>query len=231
MKSSTAKVSVILTSYNNPVYLNRAIESVLTQSYQDFQLIIADDNSSDIGVYDVISKHQLDPRVRYFNSNIKEEDRLKTARYATQINSAVRGYAVGKYLLYLADDDFYYPNMIEKMVAFAEATSHDVIYCKQDFIDSKGNIKSFRFPNEVLSHAMDRVDHNQVMNTRESFDKVGGWDDDPGCWGGADGYFWRKLNEAGYLFYPIDTEESLQAKTYRENSVQWRVSNGLSPVI
>lgn len=225
-----SQVSVILTSYNNFLFLDRAIKSVLDQTFKDFELIIADDNSSDTNVYEVISKHKNDSRVIYFNSKVKEEDRLKTARYATQINTAVREYSNSKYLLYLADDDFYYPTMIEKMINFAERNSYDVVYCKQDFVDVDGNVRSFRFPNKVLDRGMDCVDHNQVMTTRESFDKVDGWDDDPGCWGGADGYFWQKLNNAGYLFYPIDTEESLQAKTYREQSVQWRVSQGLSPV-
>lgn len=224
------KVSIVLTSYNNPIFLERAIKSVLNQTFTDFQLIIADDNSSNKEVYSVISKYQNDKKVRYFNSNIREEDRLKTARYATQINTAVREFAVGKYLLYLADDDFYYPTMLEKMVDFAESNSYDVVYCKQDFVDIDGNVRAFRFPNQILNRGMDAVDHNQVMTSRESFDKVNGWEDDPGCWGGADGYFWQKLNDAGYLFYPIDTEEPLQAKTYREQSVQWRISQGLLPI-
>lgn len=226
-----SQVSVILTSYNNSLFLDRAVKSVLGQTFKDFQLIIADDNSSDLNVYKIISNYEKDNRVIYFNSKIKEEDRLKTARYATQINTAVREYSNSKYLLYLADDDFYYPTMIEKMVNFAERNYHHVVYCKQDFVDVDGNVRSFRFPNKVLDRGMDCVDHNQVMTTRESFDQVGGWNDDPGCWGGADGYFWQKLNDAGYLFYPIDTEEPLQAKTYREQSVQWRVSQGLSPVV
>lgn len=226
-----SKVSVIITSYNNPILLKRAIESVLNQTFKDYELIIADDNSSDKKVLEVISAYAANENVKFFNSNILEEDRLKTARYATQINTAVKKYAKGKYLLYLADDDFYYPQMIEKMVHFAEKNSYDVVYCKQDFVDVNGNVRDFRFPNRVLDCGMDCVDHNQVMTSRESYDKVNGWEDDPACWGGADGYFWQKLNSAGYLFYPIDTEEALQAKTYRENSVQWRISQGLSPIV
>lgn len=229
-------VSVVLTSYNKPVYLKRAIESVLSQTYKNFELIIADDNSPSEDVFKVISNYVNLNNVIFFNSLVKDEDRLKTARYATQINTAVRQYSSGKYICYLADDDFYYPEMIEKLLESAEKHSYDVCFCAQHVVDSDGNIdgggkdgKGVRFFYEPLSRGADKLDHNQVMTTRAAFDAVGGWNDESWCWSGADANFYDRLENLGYTFYPIDYHLPLQAKTYRQNSIQWNMANGLSP--
>ena len=231
-----AKVSVILTSYNKPDYLEMAIQSVLNQTYNNFELIIADDNSSNIEVFEVISRHQNTTNVKFYKSNVLDVDRLKTARYATQINHAAKHYATGKYICYLADDDHYYPMFLEKMVESAEKHSYDVCFCCQHIKDQNGNIdgagdptRGKRFFNEILTRGADKLDHNQVMTTRSAFDAVGGWDDSPGWWGGADAAFFERLEHKGYKFHPIDYVEPLQAKVYREKSVQWNIANNLRP--
>ena len=230
------KVSIVLTSYNNPKYLPRAIESVLNQTYDNFELIIADDNSSNDAVWDVINSYS-DERVISFNSKISDEERLLTARYATQINTGVTHFCTGDYLMYLADDDYFYPTMLEKMMSYVDKTNYDVVFCAQHVKDTDDNIdgggidgRGVRFFNEPLSRGADKLDHNQVMTSRVAYDAVNGWNDEAWCWSGADAVFYDRLENAGYLFYPIDTSEPLQAKMYRENSVQWNMTNGLSPV-
>ena len=228
------KVSVILTSYNKPHYLQRAIDSVLTQTYDNYELIIAEDNSNDPEVFSVIQSYLENKKVKYFNSFVKDEDRLKTARYATQINKAVREYSDGKYICYLSDDDYFYSEMLEKLVNSAEKYSYEVCFCAQHIVDTSGNLdgggvdgRGVRFFDEVLTRGADKLDHNQVMTTRKAFDQVGGWNDESYCWSGADAYFYDRLETAGYLFYPIDYKKPLQAKMYRSNSVQWNITNGL----
>ena len=233
---NSPKVSVILTSYNKPVFVRKAIESVLNQTYSNFELIIAEDNSSDQEVFKVISEYTNMENVIYFNSHVKEEDRLKTARYATQINTAVRQYSSGKYICYLADDDYYYPEMLEKLVENAEEYFYDVCFCAQHIKDPDGNIDGggapgvgIRFFGTPLVRGADKLDHNQVMTTRKAFDLVGGWDDSAFWWGGADAGFFDRLEKNKYIFYPINYVLPLQAKVYREKSVQWNMANGLSP--
>lgn len=229
------KVSVILTSYNKPLLLKRAIDSVLSQTYKDFELIIADDNSPNEKVWDFIESYK-DSRIISFNSNIEDEQRKLTARYATQINTAVRDFSTGNLISYLADDDFYYPNMLEKMVSFFFKESKHVFFCAQHIVDEDGNIdgggiegRGVRFFDEALIRGADKLDHNQVMTTRFAFDAVNGWNDEAWCWSGADAAFYDRLEKAGFKFYPIDYKEPLQAKMYRVNSVQWNMTNGLAP--
>lgn len=231
------KVSVVLTSYNNPLFLRRAIDSVLNQTYSNFELIIADDNSSDPDVLNILEEYKDHEKVIFFNSNIQEEDRLKTARYATQINTAVTKYSSGNYICYLADDDYFYPKMLEKMVEDIVEYNHDVIFCAQHIKDVNDNIdgggvrgKGIRFFKEPLIRGADKLDHNQVMTSRKAFNTVDGWDDNPICWAGADAYFFDRLENAGYRFYPIRYWKPLQAKMYREHSIQWNMANNLSPV-
>lgn len=227
------KASIIITSYNQPAYLKQCIDSCLSQTYENIEIIVADDNSSKKEVWEVINSYS-DKRIISFNSNIKETDRLKTARYATQINTAVRSYSNGKYIFYLPDDDLFYPDKVKMQLEHAEKNSYDVVYAAQDFIDVDGNIAGNRYDGtgetsgRVLDDGHGILDHGQVMTSRKAFDSAGGWDDSPGTWGGADAYFWTRLSKAGYKFYPLPFI-CLSAKRFRINSVQWNISQNLSP--
>jgi spore maturation protein CgeD len=227
------KASIIITSYNQPVYLKQCIDSCLSQTYENIEVIVADDNSSKKEVWNLIHSYS-DPRLISFNSNIKESDRLKTARYATQINTAVRSYSTGKYIFYLPDDDFFYKDKVKMQVEHAEKNGYDVVYAAQDFIDTDGNVAGNRYDGtgetsgRVLDDGHGILDHGQVMTSRSAFDAVCGWDDSPATWGGADAYFWTRLSRAGYKFYPLPFI-CLSAKRFRINSVQWNISQNLSP--
>lgn len=229
----TPKASIIVTSYNQPSYLRMCIDSCLSQTYENVEIIIADDNSSKPEVWDVINSY-YDSRIICFNSGVSEEDRHKTARYATQINTAITKYSTGKYLFYLPDDDLFYPDKVRMQVEHAEANNVHVNYAAQDFVDADGNIAGTRYDGtgEVSGRILDDghgiLDHGQVMTSRFAYDSVGGWEDDPGMWGGADAYFWTRLSKAGFKFYPLPFI-CLSAKRYREHSVQWNVANNIAP--
>ena len=227
------KASIIITSYNKPQYLKVCIDSCLQQTYNNIEIIIADDNSSNPEVWNLINSYS-DQRIIKFNSFISNEDRLKTARYATQINTAVRNFSTGKYLFYLPDDDYFYSEKVRMHVEFAEANGYDVTYSAEDFIDASGNLCGIRYNNtpdnspKVLESAFAILDHSQVVTSRKVYDIVGGWDDSPVAWGDADAHFWNRISSAGYRFYPLPFVR-LSAKRYREHSVQWNIANNLPP--
>jgi len=223
------KASVILTSYNKPLYLERAISSVLNQSYENIELIIGDDSSSNAGVYKILENYKNNPKIKYFNTHIEERSRGLTTRYATVINTAVRKYSEGDFIFYLADDDFYYPNMVKNMMEFSFRIGKEVCFCPEQIAHTDGSLGGVRFFEHVIYKASNVLDHNQVMSTRKAWDKAGGWDDSPHCWVNADAHFWDRLSAAGYLFYPIDNNTPLCAKTYREHSVQWNLTHGYFP--
>lgn len=223
-----AKVSVILTVYNKPQWLKQCIESVLLQTYEDWELIIMEDNSPDPRVKSIVSEYESHRKIQVHYSNVSEEDRYKTARYATLINEAVRNHSTGKYITYLADDDYYLPWRLEVMASDLDLVpGHRIVYGAQLSVDADGNIAGARRTEGMLRNGWDKVDHNSVMHRREVFDAVDGWDDNVGTWGGADSYFWRRVSELdppAYL-YPVGNDMPNEAKRYHTDSVQWKIAN------
>lgn len=224
--SGDSLVSIVLTVYNKPQWLRQSIDSVLTQTYGNWELLIMEDNSPDKEVHKILAEYK-DPRIKMYFSCVPESKRYETARYATLINLAVRNMSKGDFISYLTDDDYYYPHRLEKMVAKL-GTGVDVVYGAQQIVDADGNPAGIRGDFGDIDWAWNLVDHNSVMHTRDAFDIAGGWDDDPGTWGGADSYFWRRLTEAGFTFYTVGPEPN-EAKRYHTDSIQWLISNHKFP--
>jgi glycosyltransferase involved in cell wall biosynthesis len=63
------KVSICIPAYNQVEYLKRTIDSVLNQSYSDYEIIITDDSPSDI-VFDLVQQYQSEARLQYFKNRV-----------------------------------------------------------------------------------------------------------------------------------------------------------------
>ena len=222
------RATIVITSYNRPRQLRLAYKGARGQSWENTQIIIADDNSSDPKVLEYLESLEDTPNLTIFRSNVTDEDRGKTARYATQINDAVRLFADGEYLLFLPDDDWFMHKKVETHVKAMSENGWDVSYSSQAIMKREPRLQQHgeRFANKVLTDAYNIVDHGQVCVTRKAFDAVGGWPDDPQYWSGADAYFWRRLTDAGYLFHPI--AEVLCMKV-ENDGVQNKVFTGRKP--
>jgi len=214
------KATVILTSYNKPAMVGKAVESVLAQTFKDFELVICDDNSNE-ETKTVIMSYFSDPRLVYIQSNIKEEERRDKCRYAFMINKALN-IAKGEYITYLCDDDIYYPKRLEIMAkALDEDPEKMVVYGKQKVVRLSGRLlgvtTGIRKTVGVTWEAGGKVDHNSVMHRKSCSDKVGGWNDDKECWDNADEHFFKRLNKF-WPFYPI--EEVLDEHRLHKSSMQ-----------
>ena len=105
------KVSVILTSYNHAKYLRDAIESVLKQTYTDFELIIGDDASTDES-WDIIQSY-TDSRIHAYRHEVN--------RAAGTINEIILSdKASGEYIAIHHSDDMWELDKLEKQVAFLD---------------------------------------------------------------------------------------------------------------
>jgi glycosyltransferase involved in cell wall biosynthesis len=101
-------VSVLITSYNREQYIAEAIQSVLSQVYKNFELIIVDDCSSDRTVEIIKSYEHIDTRIKVFvNEN-------NLGQFANRNLAA--SYATGKYIKYVDSDDIIYPSTLKYMV-------------------------------------------------------------------------------------------------------------------
>ena len=104
-------LSVVMSTYNRLQMLPEAVESVLTQSFGDFEFIIIDDNSTD-GTFDYL--HSLcDDRIKLFKN---VENRGCTFNYHIAQNIAK-----GKYIAHIDDDDISLPARFEKQISFLES--------------------------------------------------------------------------------------------------------------
>ena len=106
------KVSVIVPNYNHAKYLRKRVESVLAQTYQDFELILLDDCSTDES-REILREYAGDPRVRLdFNEK-------NSGTPFKQWNKGV-GMARGKYVWIAESDDYAEPAFLERMTAMLE---------------------------------------------------------------------------------------------------------------
>lgn len=219
MDSQPPKVSVILTSYNRPRLVAQAIESVLNQTFQDFELILGDDNSGP-ETRRVLENYFKNPKIIYLQTGVAKGNRYKTCRYATVINLALK-IARGEFVTYLCDDDIYYPRRLEVMVkTLEENPDYFIVYGSQQLRWLSGTViplKKIRRTCGVLWQAAGKVDHNSIMHRRVCLDKVGFWEDQPANWHSADAVFFNKLNRF-WPFYPID--EVLDEHRFHSSSVQ-----------
>ena len=113
-------LSVIVPIYNADKYLNECLESILNQTYEDFELILVNDGSTDNSEGICESFAMSDGRIKLIN---KENGGLVSARKAGLAN------AVGEYIGWVDADDYVMPNMYEKMCTEAFNTEADIVIC------------------------------------------------------------------------------------------------------
>ena len=119
------KISVIIPYYNAEKYIARTIQSVLNQTYSDFEIIIVDDGSSDRGVE--ICQAFNDPRIKI----IRQANRgLPGAR-----NTGIR-HAQCDYIALLDSDDLWSPHKLDRHIAHLEQEPNvGISFCYSEFID------------------------------------------------------------------------------------------------
>ena len=110
-------VSVLMAAYNADKFISEAIESVLNSNYSNIELIIVDDKSTDNTLQIAASYQQKDSRIKLYTNEHNLGD------YPNRNKAA--GYAKGKYLKYLDNDDFLYKYSLNYMV-YAMETNPDV---------------------------------------------------------------------------------------------------------
>ena len=139
MPKENPKVSVIIPTYNRAHLVGRAIQSVLNQTYQDFEIIVVDDGSTDNT--EEIVKSFNDERIRYIRH---EKNKGAPAARNTGIKLAK-----GKYIGLLDDDDEWLPEKLEKQMSKFQNSSEKVgvIYSGFFYVSEKsGKIVSEIIP-------------------------------------------------------------------------------------
>lgn len=121
-------VSIVMPTYNCENFIVQTIESVLLQTYSDFEILVVDDCSSDSTVS--LVKKIADSRIKLF---INETN--KGAAYSR--NLAISK-AKGDYIAFLDGDDLWEPTKLERQISFMKNNNYDFSYTKYDEINEDG---------------------------------------------------------------------------------------------
>jgi len=129
-------VSVVVPNYNHARFLPKRIESILRQSYQDFELILLDDCSTDDSRA-ILSQYAVDPRVRLEFNQVNSGGPFK------QWNKGVR-LARGKYIWIAESDDYADEHLLEKLVPrLDEDPSAVLCYCRSWRVSADDKLSGF----------------------------------------------------------------------------------------
>ena len=124
----SSKISVIMSVYNDENRVSSAIESILDQSYENFEFLILDDCSSD-GTKNVINRYNNDSRIRIY-SNAKNLGLTKSLNKLINISK-------GKYIFRQDSDDISFSKRFEKQITILE--NKNVKVCTTRAINIKNN--------------------------------------------------------------------------------------------
>lgn len=127
-------VSIIIPNYNHALYLQERIESVLNQTFQDFELIILDDCSTD-NSKEIITLFESDPKISHIIYNTRN-----SGSTFKQWNKGVN-MAKGKYIWLAESDDSASPDLLATLVNGLESnTSCGIAYCQSNGYDENSNV-------------------------------------------------------------------------------------------
>lgn len=127
-------VSVIMPAYNCADYIGESIDSVIAQTYENWELVIVDDCSTD-NTEEIIDRYiQKDNRIRYFK--LEQNSGAAIAR-----NKAVE-VAQGIYLAFLDSDDLWVNTKLEKQIKFMSENGYSFTCTTYGKIDEESNIKN-----------------------------------------------------------------------------------------
>ena len=203
-KSFTPAVSIILPTFNRAKLLNRAINSVIAQSFNNWELLVVDDGSED-STFEIVEKYLNDyQNIRY----MKHSNR----KLSLSLNAGITASA-GKYIAFLDSDDEYDKNYVLERTEFLEKNSKiDLIYggvriVGDPFISDKNN------PTKKI-HINDCIVGGTFIGKKEIFVELEGfknidYSEDSDFFERAEKkYTIQKVDFAPYIYYR-DTEGSI----------------------
>lgn len=123
-------VSIITPSYKTAKFIKETIESVIAQTYQNWEMIIVDDCSKD-GTKEIIESYN-DERIKYYENEVN-------SGAAVSRNKAL-AIAKGKWIAFLDSDDLWEPQKLEKQIEFMKSNKYIFSYTKYVQIDEDSNL-------------------------------------------------------------------------------------------
>ena len=155
------KISIIIPVYNVEKYLPECLDSILNQTFQDFEIICVDDGSTDSSL-DILQEYK------------RKDDRFVILQQHHAGAGAARNNGIklaeGKYIQFLDSDDYFEPTLLEEMHNHAEKFGADLTVCSSRKVDDEGNIIESRNPNSPIN--LDKTPLEQPFSRKDFKDDI-----------------------------------------------------------
>ena len=198
---NTPAVSIVVTCYNYGKYLSDCISSVLAQAYDDYEIIIVNDGSTDDS-HEVVQPFLSDPRIRYIHQ--------ENAGQANAKNTGTRN-AKGQFIAFLDADDQWHSTKLEKQIPLFEDPKVGVVYSRARYIDERGRDLDLTLTGKYLQPRAGRATNSLIFDNfipfsssvvrRECLEQYGSFDES--IYMGIDWDLWLRISTK-YDFAYVD---------------------------
>ena len=194
-------VSVIIPTYNRPTYLKEAIESVMRQSFQGFEILVIDDGTPHQENETLCNQF---PHVRY--------EKIENSGGPAHPRNIGASKAIGRYLAFLDDDDCWEPEKLQQQVAILQNhPDYDLVHTPCQVMDLEGTptdevIGRPATPQLKHGNVAGRMAGNWTLMTssvllkKSLFERVGGFNEQMEA-AGEDTEFWTRCSFYGRFYY------------------------------
>ena len=185
------QISVVMPVYNGEQFVGKAVESILNQTFKEFEFIIIDDKSTDSSLKIIKS---------FDDSRIKLVLNKKNLGVATSLNRGIQ-YSKGQYIARMDADDISYPNRLEEQLSFLENNPGiSVLGTYASLFKENGRIWGNHRPPVLPTLAGwlwgSQVIHASVMMKKHDVQRAGGYD--PRTYRVEDYDLWLRMIRKGY---------------------------------
>ncbi len=194
-------VSVVITCYNYGPYLRSCLESVLSQTYDYYEIVVVDDGSTDC-TEEIMSGYLAHPRITF----IRQENRGQAVAKNVGISQAR-----GDFVAFLDADDLWCAEKLGKQILCFDKREVGVVYCRSKFMDESGGELDYEVTGPYLQPRRGMVTRwlfydnfvpfSSSVVRKECFDKLGAFDETLKM--GIDWDLWLRISTA-YQFDYVD---------------------------
>lgn len=227
------KVSVIISTYNRPESLKKAIESVLNQTFQDFEIIVVNDGGQNTAR---LINNFNDNRVKYI---------IRTDNFGNDTKPKNTGIleSKGEYISFLDDDNTFRPDHLQLLVNELENNPDiDIVYGDRWLTDKTGKVKpqvgkySDYQPGKLMIE--NYIDTSDVLVRREALFYAGGFDEEQKKY--IDWNLWVRMEKAGFRFkrvpiiitdYTLDSDSKSLTKFTKKEEAFMKANPGKFAII
>lgn len=161
------KISVGIPTFNRPAGLKKTLESILTQSYSNLEIIISDNCSPSVEVFEVVSSFvNSDSRIKFFKQP-KNMGAIFNFKFVLQK-------AQGDYFMWAADDDWWHPDFVQNILIAIEETPGSIAgFCNYSIVDEENPHKNYGNPLSFLGGFTQKNDFKRLSFFIDQFEGFG----------------------------------------------------------